>query len=145
MLGGLDIGYTVLVQCHRRGENDEEGDDVGKSHADHGVDFDAAEIGCRLHGGIADRPGSGVAALLFDFLRRLPEKQIRADGSAENRDDRRDIVGMQRNRWQERLLQHGPPRNPRDKRHADIGEQGQGQPLQDAHVALVRDVYLQTQ
>jgi hypothetical protein len=89
----------MRVQGCRRRENDEEPHPVRHGHANQRVEVDAVELGSRLLRRAQQRLLSWFGANLFDFLRGLPEEQVRADCGAEHGDDRCQIVTRELNRW----------------------------------------------
>jgi hypothetical protein len=79
----------------------------------------------------------GVGLLLLDFLRALPEEQVRADGRAEHGDDQGERIARQLEARQQRPLHDFPPVDMHREGDADIGEQREGQPLQHVDVAVI--------
>ena len=145
LLRALDVGDAVNVQRSRRRQHDEKGDRVREDHADIGVELDPVQVRPglrrRLAQGLLSRPG----ALLLHLLRGLPEKQIRADGGAEHRDQGEQVVGIEFYRRNQGAPQHLAPGHMHHERGGDVGEQRQGQPLQDRRVARERNEDLQSQ
>lgn len=73
------------MQGHRSGENDEVHDEVRKEGA--GADIQLAIDDFARAGSFPlHKHLTAHRLLMFYFLRRLPEEQIRADGGAENGD-----------------------------------------------------------
>jgi hypothetical protein len=78
------------------------------------------------------------SALFLDFLRRLPEKQIRRNSRAKNANqDRQEIAGPGRSR-DNRREQRSPPVDMRKKSRRDVGEQYKGRPFEDARNLSIR-------
>ena len=111
LLGGLDVGLARRMQRHGRGQDDEEGDEVGDPHADPGVPADAIEFALRLLGASNQRTGLVIGSLVFDLLRALPEEEVGADGGAEYRDDQGE-----RSRRRARTSAAARPASPRASR-----------------------------
>ena len=86
--GSLNVSGTVQVQSHDRFQHDEERDQVGKSRANVRIDLDALQLSARLFRRLDQRLLTGCRALMPDFLRGLPEEEIRADGRPEHSHDR---------------------------------------------------------
>ena len=70
--------------------------------------------------------------LLFDLLRGLPEEQIRADGRAEDGDDRRPSGFAARHVDRQDIMKHLAPVRANVERRADVHEEDEGQPLEHA-------------
>ena len=66
---------------------------------------------------------------LLDFLLGLPEKQVRADGGAEHRHDRHDVVRVHGERGTQQPAHHLRPGDFHDEHANDVAEQRQAQPL----------------
>ena len=84
-------------------------------------------------------------ALVFDFLRGLPEKQIGADGGAEHRHHHGDIFAFEREVGQQRAAERFFERYVHHQHGADIGEQRQRQPFEDGRITRKRYEDLQHQ
>ena len=82
------------------------------------------------------------AAVVFHFLGRLPEEQVGADGGAQHGNHHgRVVLGAyvpgEKRPGVQRLENRVAPWNRHVENDGDVGEQGQGQPLEDTHRALV--------
>jgi hypothetical protein len=144
---GLDLRDAVLVQRHRRRDDDAQGDDVRESHADDRVLLDAGQVLGHVLGVLAQLPGIRPAVAVLDFLRGLPEEQVGADGRAQHGDHHSRVVLRRDVRRQvlpglQRFGDGALPRHRNGQDHRDVREQGERQPLQDPHAALVRETDL---
>lgn len=81
--------------------------------------------------------------LVLDFLRSLPEEQIRADRRAEDRDDSRPEGRLARKSGNEQSASEFAERNLHEHERAEIGQKREGQPFQDGNVAGVLKEYLE--
>ena len=116
-----------------RGHDDRQRDQVGERHADDGVGADALEFLLRAVMLFDQRPLRRIDALVFGFLRGLPEEQIGRDRGAEDRDDGGEIVGAPGQARNENAGQRLAPRHLGERERGDIGEQAQCQPFQHRH------------
>ena len=82
---------------------------------------------------------------VLDLLGRLPEKEVGADRRAEDADDHRGGVGIQREMRPDRAQRHLAPRHVNREQHGGVGQQRDGQPLQKEDVAVIGNEYLQQQ
>ena len=129
------------VQRHRRGQDDEEGDQVRHAHADEGVPANPVQF---LGGGLrrGDQRGGALGLLFLDLLGALPEEQVGADGGAEDGHDHDDPALVRKAR-EDRMDGDLAPVDLDAEDDGDIGEQRQGQPLQQADIAMIRHEHLQ--
>jgi hypothetical protein len=127
------------MQDDGRRQDDEEGDEVGKRHADPGVPLHAAELLLALSGSVFEWRFRGVRALLFHFFRGLPEEQIGADGGPEDRDDGGQRRAAQLKTRKEGRLENADPRDLDDEQDPDVGQESHAQPFQVRHVAVIGD------
>jgi len=132
----LDVGDAVGVERHRRGQHDEEGDDVRERHSHDRVDLDAAQIAVRLSRGALQRAPAAVRPHLLDLLRRLPEEQIRADRGAEHRDDGGDVFLLPRDVRKHGVSENRRPGHMHHEDRADVGQQRKRQPLENVEYFL---------
>ena len=107
LLRGRDVRLAVRVQRRRRRQDDEVHDRVRGEHAGHDVGAAGVELLGRR--AAAARQIAAHRALFLDFLRRLPEKQIRRDRRAEDRDQHREERARPFDVRNERRLQREPP------------------------------------
>ena len=82
----LDCAVTSWVTPAR--------DQIGERHADDGIGADAVEFPLRTVMLFNQRPLRRIDALVFGFLRGLPEEKIGRDRGAEDGDDGGEIVGV---------------------------------------------------
>jgi hypothetical protein len=130
------------MQRGRGAQDDEERDQVGERHADEGVDLDAAQVAPHRGGAVL---GAGRRLRVFHLLSGLPEEEVWADRRAEHRHH-----GQQHRMRGRQLRLHDrardlPPVEPQREGHRHVRQQRQRQPLEPAHVALVRQPHLQRQ
>ena len=78
-----------------------------------------------------------IDALVFGFLRGLPEEQIGRDRGAEDRDDGGEIIRAPGDLRNQHAGERLAPRHMGKDKRRDIGEQAERQPFQDRDVALV--------
>ena len=76
---------------------------------------------------------------VLDFLRGLPEEQIRANCGPKNGDHGRPECRTCGKRGYEKTTRHFPLRNMHDHDGAKIGKQAERQPLKNRNVALIRN------
>ena len=143
--GGLDVGHAAGAKRRGGAEDDAERDNVRETHAQVRIDLDPPQMCCGTFGRVRQRAGRRIGIELFDFLRRLPEKKIGADGRAENRDDHRQVFGRQREMRRHRVRRYFAPWNVDRQHQQHIGQQRHCEPLEVAHVASVRQEDLQQQ
>jgi hypothetical protein len=75
------------MQCGRRRHHDEEGNEIGDSHAEIGIDLYAPDLGHRLLVRLLQRLGPRLLFCFLHLLFCLPEEEIGADGRAQHGDD----------------------------------------------------------
>jgi hypothetical protein len=126
------------LHANGRRQDDEEGDEVGKRHADPGVRLHAAELLLALFGSVFGRRFRGVRALVFHFFRGLPEEQIGADGGPEDRDDGGQRRPGQLKTRKEGRLENADPWDLYDEQDPDVGQESHAQPLQVGHIRELR-------
>ncbi len=137
------FGDAVHVQRRRRGEHDAERDAVGEEHADPGVDLDAVQVLGGLLGGLAQRLVPGRGALLLHLLRGLPEEEVGADGGAQHRHERCDVVGAELQLREERGHGRLVPRHVHHEHRTHVAQERQRHPLEQRGVARERHEDLQ--
>ncbi len=97
--------------------------------------------------GLFRRPFQRLGALallgVLDLFLGLPEEQIGADGGAEHGDHHGQVVGLELQLRPDHAVEHRAPGHMHHQGHGDIGEQGNGQPLQHRDVARVAGEHLQ--
>ena len=96
-------------------------------------------------GGILDQRALALGLDLLHLLRALPEEQVGADGGAEHGHDQGGRVAGELQARRDGGPGHLQPGRMDREDHGHIGEQGQGQPLQEADIAVVRHEDLQAQ
>ena len=125
------------VERRRGGDDDRERHQVGERHSDVRVQSDALDgvqpLVRRLH----EWPAFGRFPDVLDLLRRLPEKQIRADRRPQHGDHGRPECGVGQEGWNQKTARCLGPGNVHDHRRAEIGEQGEGEPSQHGDVASI--------
>jgi len=131
---GLDVGDAVRMQGHGGGQHDEERHQVRERHSYVRIDLDAVKVGLGLLGRLAQRLFAVGGALLFHFLRSLPEEQVRADRGAEHGHEREQIIRAQRDIRDERVQAGLEPRHTHHEHRRDVGEERERQPLQERRV-----------
>lgn len=136
--GGLDVGDAGSVQCGCCAQDDEEGDQVGECHAEDRVGLDAAQVLPHL----LQRRCRRAARILY-FLRRLPEEQVRTDRGAEHRHHGQQNFVSAGQLRAHHLAGYLPPVHTQREHHGHVGQQRQRQPLQPAHIGLIRNEHLQ--
>src|SRR5580692_7563086 len=82
--------------------------------------------------------------LLFHFLARLPEEEIGTDRRPQNGHERRPGGGAAGPAGQESVVRDLGPVRMDQERGNDIGEQGDGEPLEDAGELVVPQPHSRT-
>jgi hypothetical protein len=83
---------TKVNRRARGGDHDEKRHHSGEPHADQRVEADARELARRLLGRRAQAWGAAVMLPVLDFLLRLPEKEVRAEGGPECREHGQQVL-----------------------------------------------------
>ena len=131
------------MQCKRRRQHDEPGDQVRCGHADEGVDAKPEQLPTRLPRRAEQRARSGIGLFVLDFLGSLPEEQVRADGRPENGDDHRQRGGIESQRRRHRRPQGLTPVHVHDRSGGHVCEQRSGENQEHAGVTCVAHPNLQ--
>src|SRR3546814_7071898 len=84
-----------------------------------------------------------MAVLLFDFLPGLPEEQVRADRSAQDRHYCRRVGRIPLYFRDNQGCKCPAPGNSSHCDHPDIGEKGEGRPFEDRRVARIAQRHLE--
>ena len=82
---------------------------------------------------------------LLHLLRGLPEEEIGAERGAEHGDDHRCGAGIEGQRRPQQRAPRRCPGHTGDQHHADIGKQREGEPFQQADIAMIGHEQLQQQ
>ena len=128
MSGRLNVGHAVGVQRRRRGENDEQRDEVRNSHSDEGVGANAREF----RPGVAGRDAKrlDVASMqFFHLLPGLPEEQIGADRRAKDGDHGHGMRRVKNEMRNEGAVEGRSPRHVRGEDDRHVGEQATASPI----------------
>ena len=141
---GRDIGDAGRVQRDGRRQNNEEGDEAGKPHANVSVPGDSVEFGGRVLRMIEERAVAGKC-LVFHFFRALPEEHIGADRRAEHGDDHDQHVPRPGDLRKQHPARHGAPVDGHGEDDAHIGQQAERQPFQHMHIAMIGQENLQNE
>ena len=107
------------MQRRRGAQDDEERDQVGEAHPEVSVPADPAQVVAgdrlRMRQEVCAAVARGDGLEILHFLRRLPEKQVRADGRTEDGNDHRDRVVVQLELRKQRALEDLRPGTSRVK------------------------------
>jgi len=125
----LDVGLAGLEEGQGGGEDDEVHDEVREAHPDIHVHGRIAQLGRR--GATPRRSRRPTDLDLFlDLFARLPEEEIRRDGRAEDRDERRHVRGFEAEGRHDRRAERLEQIRMDDEDVDDVREQREGQPLE---------------
>ena len=97
--GDLRLPAGVERECRR--QDDEIHDQVREEHPEVDVDRRDPQLGPACAAARGSRLPSG-RLLLLDLMARLPEEQVRRDRRPEDRDERRDVAALERDRRHDR-------------------------------------------
>jgi len=137
VLRGGDRPRPVCMHGGGRCQDDEVHHEVREEHSrDHVLPGDTQ----LLVGGALTFLRCELAArnIDFDFLRRLPEKEVRADGRAEDADEHGEERTRPLHVRNERGAQDGAPVRSRQEGRDHVHEQHERQPLEDAGDHAIR-------
>ena len=110
-----------------------------------GVDVQPAQTRLPLPRSDPQRLVGRDALDFLDLLLGLPEEEIRTDRRSQDGDDHGQVVLVPMDRRDKRRAKRGQPVDLDTEGDADVGEQGQRQPLQHADIAGVRQEHLEQQ
>ena len=133
----LDLVDTLIMQGHSCSQNDRHADQIGKGHADIGIETNSAKLGGGLFGMTTQIMIERRGIELLDLLRTLPKEHIGADGRAKDRHHHDQGVTVPGQVRPDRAGGDLEPRHLHRHHHRDIGKERQGQPLQNAHIAVI--------
>ena len=134
---GLDVRHAMRVKGRRGRQHDEERDNIGRAHADHGVEPYALKLSGSLSRRFENRLRGRVFLDVLDLFRRLPEKEIGADRRAEDGDDHGEIGGRPFDMRNDEMVGDRSPWHANDEHRGDIGQQREREPAQHGDVARV--------
>ena len=128
---GLDVFDPRRVERRRGADDDEQRDEVREAHADVGVDLDPSQMPARaFRRSRLSGARRGIGLDLLDFLRRLPEEEVRADRRPEHCDDYRQRLPGQREPRPDDADDRLAPRNRDREDDRDVSEQRKRQPFE---------------
>ena len=150
LCGGLNFGNAIQIQRDGGGHHNAQRHAVGQQHAHSRVQPDAGQMLLHIGGEFAQRSGVGAQALVFHFLRGLPEEKIGADGGAQHGHHHGGIVaqrsvGRHEAPGLQGLHRHLLEGHMHHHHHGEIGEQRQRQPFEQPHRAFIREKHLSQQ
>ena len=119
----------MLVEGDRGGEDDKEHHQVGEKRANAHVDVSQPKFFNRGSSALSKRV-LARQLFLFDLFTCLPEEQVRANGCAEDCDQRCPLIAAVRHRWHQRSAQHLAPVGSYDKCGGGVGKKDKDQPLE---------------
>lgn len=132
---GLDVQLAMGMQHDRRGQDDEERDDVGKDHADRGVDPAATQRARRLQWRNQQGLPFAIGFNFLNLLSRLPAEKEGADGGAEQGDQADRLCRIPGHRWNDDTFEHGQPEHVDNHDRGNVREQTQCQQLENWRLA----------
>ena len=133
----LDLVLAGAVERRCRREDDEVHDQVREEHPGGHVEARIAQLVRRCAPSLGERaPAAG--ALLLDFLRGLPEEQVRRDRRPQDAHERADERAVEANLRHDRGPEPRSPVRRGQERRNDVREQHGCQPLETAGEGRIR-------
>ena len=127
----MDVSGNLAVGSQRRRQNDEKHYQIGETRADPDVDLAIGYFRRSRPSSLDDRVTTH-RLLLFDFLRGLPEEEVRTDCRAENRDDRRPCAATVWDGRSDEVAEHDFPIGAQVHCRCNVSEKEEREPLQHA-------------